>query len=297
MANVGVLVFVLLPLAVALLAIPVLIGVYVYRDAKRRGMNAVLWTIVAVFVPSLTGFIIYLLVRGNYSDMVCARCEERVSEEFVVCPNCGARLRPSCPGCGFPVEADWSVCPRCAAPLPERQDDIVWPIRHADRTLPKILVLIIAVPALLILLLLFSFSAFSTSRGVACMMSVSIDDYFEQDVSGEAKEEVRAWLDQMEPEGAHAYALCYGRHGEPENEYYYLVYVPDAGNSANKGIGMSGGLFGKALSVDLERTGDAGSLLCISASAQKRPRLKIKVDGKKIPCEVTGVDFEPTGIE
>ena len=48
----------------ALLTIPVMIGVYVCRDAKRRGMNAALWTLIAVAAPALIGFIIYLLVRG-----------------------------------------------------------------------------------------------------------------------------------------------------------------------------------------------------------------------------------------
>ena len=62
----------MLMIIVALL--PLLIGVYVYRDAKRRGMNAALWTLIAILAPSLIGFIIYLLVRGNYSNLKCPRC-------------------------------------------------------------------------------------------------------------------------------------------------------------------------------------------------------------------------------
>ena len=50
------------------LIVPILIGVYVYRDANRRGMNAVMWTLIALIAPSLLGFIIYLLVRSSYSD-------------------------------------------------------------------------------------------------------------------------------------------------------------------------------------------------------------------------------------
>ena len=49
----------------AVLIVPILIGVYVYRDAKRRGMNALVWTLIALFAPSLIGFIIYLLVRNS----------------------------------------------------------------------------------------------------------------------------------------------------------------------------------------------------------------------------------------
>ena len=49
----------------ALLTVPVMVGVYVYRDSRRRGMSAVVWTLIAVAAPALIGFIIYLLIRGN----------------------------------------------------------------------------------------------------------------------------------------------------------------------------------------------------------------------------------------
>lgn len=289
------LIFLGLLLLAVFLVLPIGIGVYVYRDAKRRGMNAILWTVIAVVAPSLIGFIIYLFVRGNHSDMTCARCGERVTEEFVVCPKCGAKLRPACENCGFPQEADWMVCPRCAAPLSGRPDDIVPPVLHEDKALWKILVLIIAVPVFLISAGLFSYSVHSTVGGVAGMMDISIEDYFEEQAPREEKEEVQAWLDGLKSESERAWALCYSHYGEMENEYFYLVYAPGTGNSANKGLGMSSGFFGKVLGVDLERTGDAGSLLCITASSKERPKLKIKVDGKKIPCEVTEVDFNPTG--
>ena len=61
---------------VALLTIPIMIGVYVYRDAKRRGMNAMAWTLIAVVAPALIGFIIYLLIRGNSPDLQCPQCAE-----------------------------------------------------------------------------------------------------------------------------------------------------------------------------------------------------------------------------
>ena len=55
----------ILVVLVALLTVPVLIGVYVYRDSRRRGMNAALWTLIAVAAPALIGFIIYLLDRKS----------------------------------------------------------------------------------------------------------------------------------------------------------------------------------------------------------------------------------------
>ena len=82
---------------VALLTIPVMIGIYVYRDSRHRGMNAALWTLIAVIAPALIGFIIYLLIRGNYPDLQCPQCTEPVTEQYTVCPHCGAKLRPACP--------------------------------------------------------------------------------------------------------------------------------------------------------------------------------------------------------
>ena len=35
-----------------LIIVPILVGVYVFRDASRRGMNAALWTLIAVLVLS-----------------------------------------------------------------------------------------------------------------------------------------------------------------------------------------------------------------------------------------------------
>lgn len=48
---------------------PIMIGIYVYRDAQSRSMNATLWTLVAVFAPGLIGLIIYLLVCRDYPPL------------------------------------------------------------------------------------------------------------------------------------------------------------------------------------------------------------------------------------
>ena len=161
MSNV-VLIFPLLILLSVVIFVPVLIGVYVYRDANRRGMNAVMWTLIAILAPSLIGFIIYLLVRGNYSNMKCPQCQTPVTEQYVVCPRCGAKLRPSCPNCATAVEQDWKVCPKCTQPLPATWQDVEIPVRPKDKTLWKILVAIIVVPMVLILLLGIAFTAVSS---------------------------------------------------------------------------------------------------------------------------------------
>lgn len=272
--------------------IPIFIGVYVYRDAARRGMNALLWALVAVFAPSLIGLIVYLLVRGSYSDLKCPACNASVTEEFVVCPSCGAKLRPSCPNCSAPVELDWKVCPRCTRHLPEGQYDYMPPVRPRDKTLGKVLLIIILVPALLVVLLISSLRVV-TSGGSVGLGAVSFDEYFEVQRDAETSESVRKWIDSFNGDTDHAYALMYERVGENDNNYFFLIFVPGAGDSHSTSFGQSSGFLGPTIHLELERTGNSGSLYRMQSSARKAPSLEITVDGRKIRCDVTAVDFNP----
>lgn len=284
------------------LLLPILIGVYVYRDAKRRNMNAPLWTIIAILAPSLIGFIIYLLVRGNYSNLKCPRCDATVTEQYVVCPKCGAKLKPNCPNCSTPVEPDWTVCPKCAQPLPEMQNDIVIPVRPKDKTLWKILAAIIIIPVALILALGFSFSS-ATAGGSSSLQEVTFDEYYaDQEVPEDTKEYVRAWLDKICPASDlnHAYALMYEKTYEParsdgRNDYYYLIYIPGGGSANQRGFGHSSGLFSDSLKLELTGSGNQDGLYCMATTSKKGgPKLKITVDGRKLDAVVTEVDFNPT---
>ena len=111
-------------LSLAMLVIWILVIVWVYRDAERRGMNGVLWALL-VFIGNLIGLLIYLLVRSDSlaapktppTISYCPNCQEPVSSNFVFCPNCGTRLQPVCPQCHKPVEKNWQVCPHCGHKL------------------------------------------------------------------------------------------------------------------------------------------------------------------------------------
>ena len=49
------------------LAIPLLIGILVYRDADQRvDCNPWLWALIAALAPSFVGLIIYLVIREDY---------------------------------------------------------------------------------------------------------------------------------------------------------------------------------------------------------------------------------------
>ena len=278
--------------------IPLLIGVYVYRDAKRRGMNAALWTLIAILAPSLIGFIIYLLVRGNYSNLKCPRCDTTVTEQYVVCPKCGAKLKPSCPNCSAPVEPDWTVCPKCAQPLPTVQEDIVTPIQPKDKTLWKILAAIIIIPVVLLLVLGLSFSAVS-GGGSSSLREVSFDEYYaDQELPESTKEYVQEWLEGLEISTDHAYALRYTHRFDPESkskDYYYLIYVPGGGGAERCGFGYSAGLFSTAFKLDLEGTNKQDGLYCAMTTSNKTaPQLRVTLNGKRLDDEITVVDFNPT---
>ena len=281
---------------VALLTIPVMIGVYVYRDAKRRGMNAMAWTLIAVVAPALIGFIIYLLVRGNSPDLQCPQCAEPVTEQYVICPHCGAKLRPACPNCSFPVEADWKVCPKCAAPLEGVEMPPVPPRRQRDRTLGKILIAIIVVPVALIALAVFGLTAFQSVTGSTTMREVTFDEYDQEQKSETVREAVHEWLDSLEVRSDRAYALRYDYSNElgAGQEHYYLFYVPAGGQSPSTSFGTDAGLFGTTLNLRLERTGYSGSLYCVQTSVESTPKPRIVLGGKHIRCEVQVVDYNPT---
>ena len=285
-----------LVLMMIVIVLPILVGVYVYRDARKRGMNAVLWTLIVILAPSLIGFIIYLLVRGNYSDLKCPRCETAVKEQYVVCPKCGVKLRPSCPNCSTPVEIDWKVCPKCAQTLPEIQTDIVTPIRPKDTTLWKILVAVIVIP----LIMMFMFATLlSVNSSSTSFREVSVNTYFaDEELPQSTKDYVRDWMENLPNQENHVYALRF-RHqvleDSKEKDYYYLIYIPGCGSVSSNSFGYSAGLFGGELKLELNGNGTEESFYCMMISEKKQaPGIKVLLNGKRLEDVVTVVDFNPT---
>lgn len=283
-----------MPIALLLLLVPLLIGVYVYRDARRREMNALLWALIAVLAPGLIGFLVYLLVRGNVADLSCPQCGAAVREDFVRCPHCGTKLRPACPNCSMPVEPGWVICPRCTTSLEGVETEVHPPIRRADRSLWKVLLVAVLVPLLLLVLLVVANFSFSGVGGAMSMIEMDIDDYLAQpDVPEEARAAVEDWLHSEAGSELQASALLYEEKGEEENRYEILLHVPTAGNSPRSSMGQSSSLFGTKMRLEFERTGNAGTVLLIRSDSRQAPRLEIRVDGEKLPCTVERIESGP----
>ena len=89
---------------------------YINADAKRRGMNSTLWTLLAIFVPYLIGVVTYFVIREPLTYN-CPQCGGTVSARFNFCPSCKYNLRPACPQCKREVNASDKYCPHCAQEL------------------------------------------------------------------------------------------------------------------------------------------------------------------------------------
>ena len=92
-----------------------LIG-YVCRDAARRGMSSLLWTLVVVLIPNGMGFLLYFILRQSLRS-ACPQCGSAVQAGFNFCPRCNYKLSPSCPQCQRLVGASDVYCPYCGASL------------------------------------------------------------------------------------------------------------------------------------------------------------------------------------
>lgn len=99
-----------------LLGLTLLAVGYVNRDAKRRGMNVALWTLLC-FLPNAIGFILYFLLRHPL-QINCPQCGASLSQSFNFCPQCKYNLHPACPKCQHTIHPGDKYCPNCALELP-----------------------------------------------------------------------------------------------------------------------------------------------------------------------------------
>lgn len=74
------------------IGIHIAIFIYVYYDAKKRGMEAIVWAIISALAPMLLGFIAYIIISRNYKKIKCSNCGYSVEVNWNTCPNCGQNL-------------------------------------------------------------------------------------------------------------------------------------------------------------------------------------------------------------
>lgn len=107
----------------AVIAVWLLCLGYVYADARRRAMPAVLWVVIAILVPNLLGFLLYFALRRPIASP-CAHCGQPVAATQRFCSWCGSQgfAVPSSEGgssspgsnSGLAVASDSADAPRVA---------------------------------------------------------------------------------------------------------------------------------------------------------------------------------------
>lgn len=273
MAGVTTILFVYLCILCLLLLIPVLVGAYVYRDASRRKMNAVLWTLVAAVTPVFVGLVIYLLVRAGHSDL-------------------------ECPSCGMDVTEEYTICPQCAKPLEENLKKATPPVHHKDKALGKLLLAIVLIPALFFILLC-GVSVSNFSNGISSSMMSS--SYTLDEIEGYRNvPKIWNWMEESrekDPEGV--YVLHYEEKRENNRASVYLIYRPSAGNMKEINMDPEIGPFKKTLAVSFKDTDDPQwdhayyPMEYVAYSGSEFVGLDIIVDGKTTDFEMTEIDFDP----
>ena len=67
-------------------------GIWVYRDAKQRGLQAGVWALLVVLSGNFIGFILYLLIGRKQARVVCDKCGAASNSMGAFCPVCGERI-------------------------------------------------------------------------------------------------------------------------------------------------------------------------------------------------------------
>lgn len=206
------------------ISLPIIIGTYVYRDAKNRGMNATLWTLLSILAPGFIGLIVYLIVRSDNNNLPCIGCGKNVRRDFSVCPYCGTSLKNACSRCGFPLESGWENCPSCGEPIPPEQQTAYTTVTKNDKSLRGILAVVILIPIILCILLAVGaamFVATPSMSGITSKISKS-------DISSP---EILNWLKQNDSAGKNVYVLKYFNKADEKNELLFYFNYPISSDS------------------------------------------------------------------
>jgi predicted nucleic acid-binding Zn ribbon protein len=71
----------------------ILVAIWVYKDAEKRGKSGVLWLIIVILL-GLIGLIIWLVIRGEKSapSRHCPNCGRGIPEDARSCPYCNKKF-------------------------------------------------------------------------------------------------------------------------------------------------------------------------------------------------------------
>ena len=280
--------FYLIFVAALFLVLPILIGVYVYRDANSRGMNAALWTLIAALAPSGIGLIIYLVVRSDYNSFECPNCKAPILEEYATCPKCGTSLKAKCTNCGKAIASGWQNCAHCGEPIPGDAKIPTLPKRK-DNGLGKILVAVILIPVLIISTLVFGLASFRSGHptSVGSVDGMRIEDFAENKV-------ISDWLKSCDASGTGIYVLEYQYPKDDSsnlNRSNYIVYRTGLSKDVNVAAVGFQNFFKESLRIEYNDSEITGAtdyhIYQVDYSTTAKVQLEVLVNGQKADYKLT----------
>ena len=120
-----------------LLAIWISLIVWTFRDIRSRSRDIIMQLVSIVIVAffNIPGMLLYFLLRPRETlaesyerelaeeaflqdiedKQVCPACHQKISSDFLYCPNCHTRLKRQCEQCHHILNLRWNICPYCGA--------------------------------------------------------------------------------------------------------------------------------------------------------------------------------------
>lgn len=79
---------------VAMIVTYICVAVWIYKDAKKRGRNAIIWLLVVLFMPNLIGVVLLYMLTGRAEKTnYCSDCNEKSDDNPSVCIKCGVSIQ------------------------------------------------------------------------------------------------------------------------------------------------------------------------------------------------------------
>ncbi len=108
---------------------------WTFNDIRARSQNIVTQLVASLVVlcTGPLGVLLYFILRPRQTLVeayehsleeetllqeienrhLCPTCNERVQDDFLVCPSCLTKLRRQCHFCSHLLAPEWSLCPYC----------------------------------------------------------------------------------------------------------------------------------------------------------------------------------------
>lgn len=77
----------------SLLLSKIFIAIWVYKDAKSRGMNGLLWSMLVLILSGSLVFLLYVLVVRKERNINCENCNYKQSDKLLYCGRCGSEIK------------------------------------------------------------------------------------------------------------------------------------------------------------------------------------------------------------